>query len=44
MRGQYLDGHGAVESGIGGPIHLAHSASADLGGDAVGADGSASSE
>ena len=37
--GQHLDGHVAPELGIGGAIHLAHAALAELGGDAVMRDG-----
>jgi hypothetical protein len=35
--GQHLDRHLAVELGVGHPVHLAHPALAQLGGDFVGA-------
>ena len=40
-RGKDLDGHLPVELGVGGAIHLAHAAFAELGGDLVGAEASA---
>ena len=38
---QNLQGHIAAELGIGGAIHLAHAAFADLGGDGIRAEGGA---
>ena len=34
-RGQHLDRDGPLQVGVGGPVHLAHPAHADLGGDFI---------
>ena len=41
MRGQHLDGDGAVQAGVGGLVDLSHAAFADLGGDGIRTEGGA---